>query len=81
MLISVSKNSLDMVLGLMGKGLLSHPSGEFGNKVTIFGADKSSSVHLGIKKEDILNLVQGPTQGLDSTTPAVENMYSIYFTG
>ena len=73
MLISVSKNSLDMVLGLMGKGLCQN--------VIIFGADKSSSVHLGIKKEDILNLVQGPTQGLDSTTPAVENMYSIYFTG
>ena len=33
----------------------------------IFGADKSSSVHVDNKGENILILVEGPTQGLDDT--------------
>ena len=32
-----------------------------------FGADKSSSVHVDNKGENILILAQGPTQGLDDT--------------
>ena len=38
---------------------------------TIFGPDMSSSVHIDIKKKDILILGSGPTQGLDDTTSSI----------
>ena len=54
-------------------------SGGFGQNVSIFGADMSSSIHIDNKKKDTLVLGRGPTQGLESTlTP--EKMYSINFT-
>ena len=40
----------------------------------------NSSVHVDNKKEYILILGQGPTQGLDGTTLTVEKLYSIGFT-
>ena len=39
----------------------------------------SKSIHIDSKKEDILVLGRGPTQGLESTLTA-EKMYSINFT-
>ena len=38
----------------------------------------SSSVHIDNKGKDILILLEGPTQGLDSTTLTVEAVYPIY---
>ena len=49
-------------------------------KVIIFGADMSSSVHVDDKKKDMLNLGEGPTQGLDDTTLTAGAKYSINFT-
>ena len=57
----------------------SFPSGGFGQKVLIFGADMSSSIHVDNKKKDILVLGRRPTKGLESTLTA-EKMYSINFT-
>ena len=36
-----------------------------------------SSVHVANKREDILILEEGPTQGLDDTTLTVEAKYSL----
>ena len=55
------------------------PSGGFGQNVLIFGADMSTSIHVDIKKKDILVLGRGPTRRLESTLTA-EKMYSINFT-
>ena len=46
----------------------------------ISGADMSSSVHIDNKNEDILILVEGPSQGLDDTTLTAETKYHINFT-
>ena len=40
----------------------------------------SSSVHVDHNKKDILNLVEGTTQGLNGTTLTAEKEYSINFT-
>ena len=45
----------------------------------IFGADTSSSIHVGNREKHILVLGRGPTQGLGSIL-TVEKMYSINFT-
>ena len=63
MLIQINGNMVDMA-----KDLISLPDGSMGINVIIFGADISSSVHIGNKNEDVLILGEGPTQGLDSTT-------------
>ena len=63
----------------IGFDSFSFPSGGFGQNVLIFGADKSSSIHIDNKKKDMLVLGRGPTQGLESTLTA-EKMYSINFT-
>ena len=52
--------------------------GGSGQNVLIFGADMSTSIHIGNKK-DILVLGRGLAQGLGSTLTA-EKMYSINFT-
>ena len=44
------------------------------------GADMSSSAHIDNKENDILILVEGPTQGLDDTTSTAEGTYHIKFT-
>ena len=56
----------------------SFPGGGFGQKVLIFGADMSSSAHIGNKKKDILVLGKGPTQGLEHTLTA-EKTYASNF--
>ena len=40
----------------------------------------SSSIHVDSKKKDILNIGEGPTQGLDHATLTAEKKYSINFT-
>ena len=52
---------------------------EAGRNVILFGVDMSSSLHIDNKKNDILILCKGPTQGLEHTL-AVEKLYSINFT-
>ena len=47
----------------------------FGKNCIIFGADMSSSVHVDNKRKYILILGEGPTQGLDGTTPTAEKRY------
>ena len=57
----------------------SFPSGEFGQNVSIFRIDISSSAHIDNKKNEILVLGKGPTQRLEHTLTA-EKMCSINFT-
>ena len=57
----------------------SFTGGGFCQNVLIFGADMSTSIHIDNKKNDILVLGRGPTQGLESTLTA-EKMYSINLT-
>ena len=54
------------------KGTFSFPIGEFGKNVIIFGANMCSSVHFDNKKNNILIIGEGPTQGLDDTTLTAE---------
>ena len=49
----------------------------FDKNVIIFGADMSLSLHVDNRKQDILILGKGPTQGLDDTTLTAEEEYSI----
>ena len=67
-------------IGFDGNGSFLFPSGRFGQNVTIFGVDMSSSVHVDNNKKDILILGEGPTQGSDNKTLAAEKKYSINFT-
>ena len=62
--------------GFGRRSSFSFTGGGFGQNVLIFGADMSTSIHIDNKKEDILVLRRGPTQGLESTLTA-EKMYSI----
>ena len=57
----------------------SSPGSGFGQSVSIFGADMSSSAHIDNKKKDILVLGKGPTKGLKDTLTA-EKINSIDFT-
>ena len=66
-------------IGFDRKGEFSFGNG-FGRNCIIFGVDMSSSVHVDNKKNDILILSKGPTQGLDGTTLTAEILYSINFT-
>ena len=66
-------------IGFDRRSSFSFTGGGFGQNVLIFGADRSSSIHIDNKKKDKLVLGRGPTQGLESTLTA-EKMYSINFT-
>ena len=48
-------------------------------KISLFGVDNSSSVHVD-KKKDTLVLSEGATQGLDDTAITAEDKYPINFT-
>ena len=63
-------------VGFDRRSSFSFPNGGFSQKVLIFGADMSSSVHIDNKKKDILVLRKGPKQGLEHTLTA-EKIYSI----
>ena len=65
--------------GFDRRASFSFPGGGFGQNVFIFGVDMSTSTHIDNKKNDILVLGKGPTQGLEHT-PTAEKMYSINFT-
>ena len=65
--------------GYSGYGIGFDTGGGFGSNVIIFGVDMISSVHVDNKKEDVLILGKGPTQGLEHTLIA-EKMYSSNFT-
>ena len=74
------KNSdYDIKFGAQGSFLLSDGNG-FGKTAVIFGANMSSSVHIDNKKNDVLILCKGPTDGLDNTTLTAKKDYSINFT-
>ena len=51
-----------------------------GGNVIIFGADMSSSAHIGNKNKDISILREGPTQRLDVLTLTTEAYYIFIFT-
>ena len=57
------------------KGTFSFPTGGFGKNVIIFGAELSSSVHVGNKRKDVLILVEGLRQGLDDTTLTTRKVF------
>ena len=65
--------------GLDRKGTCSVGNGS-GRNYILFGIGMSSSVHVDKKKNDILILSEGPTQGLHGTTLTAEKLYSISFT-
>ena len=65
-------------IGFDRRSTFSFPGGRFGQKVLIFGVDKSSSAHIDNKKKDILILGKGQTLGLEHKLTA-EKMYSINF--
>ena len=67
-------------IGFESKWSISFPGSGFGQNVIIFGADVSSSVHVGDKGKDIFILGFGPTQGLVEHSLTAEKMYSINFT-
>ena len=54
--------------------------GSMRRNAIIFGADMSSSVHVGNKNKVILVLGEGTTQGLDDTTLITAAKYPINFT-
>ena len=53
--------------------------GSVGENVISFGVDLFSSVHIDNKRNDILIVGIGSTQGLDDTTLTIEAPYSINF--
>ena len=70
--VTLTKNADIEKYGYSGYGIgfdrrssFSFPGGGFGQNVLIFGVDMSSSGHIDNKKEDILVLGKGPTQGLE----------------
>ena len=66
-------------IGFDRKGIFSFSDGGYGQNVLILEVDMSFSTHIDNKKNDILVLGIGPTQGLEHTLTA-EKMYSINFT-
>ena len=66
-------------IGFDRKGIFSFSGGGYGKNVLILEVDMSFSTHIDNKKNDILVLGIGPTQGLEHTLTA-EKMYSINFT-
>ena len=66
-------------IGFDRKSAFSFRGGGFGQNIIIFGVDMSFSAHIDNKKQYILILGKGPTQGLEHTLTA-EEMCSINFT-
>ena len=66
-------------IGFDRKTVFSFLGGGFGQNVSIFRADMSSSAYIDSKKKDRLVLGKGPTQRLEHT-PTAEKMCSINFT-
>ena len=66
-------------IGFDSRESFSHPSGEYGKNVIIFGGDLSSFSHANNKARSILVLGKDFTQGIDGTTIYAEKMYSTNF--
>ena len=66
--------------GFDSKGEFTHPYGEDGKNVIIFGADLSNSKHANNKAKHILVLGRESIQKIDNTTIYAEKMYSPNFT-
>ena len=66
-------------IGFNRHGSFSHPSSGTGRNVIIFRVDISLSTKIDNRKNDMLILGKGPSQGLEHTLSA-EKMYSINFT-
>ena len=60
-------------IGFDRRSSFSFLGGGFGQNVLIFRVDMSSSPHIDNKKQDILVLWRGPTQGLESTLTGVNS--------
>ena len=61
-------------IGFDRHGFFSYPSGGASRNVIIFGVDMSSSTKIANRKNDILFLGKGPTQGLEHTLSAEINL-------
>ena len=82
MLTLTSMDILDMQSDLIGEDVFEgrkSPGTGLGRNRIIFGVDMSSLIKIDDRKNDILILGKGPTQGPDHTVSA-EKMYSISFT-
>ena len=66
-------------IGFDRRSSFSFPGRGFDQNVLLLGVDMSSTVHIDNKGKDILVLLKGATQGLESTLTA-EKLYSINFT-
>ena len=67
-------------IGFDRKGAFSFGSRGFGRNCIIFGADLTNSSHANNRKNNILVLGEDFTQGVNSTTIYVEQLYKINFT-
>ena len=56
------------VIGFDSRSQFSLLGGEWGKNVVSFGVSNSLSVHADIRKKDILDLGEGPTDVLNDTT-------------
>ena len=61
-------------------GSFTHPDGENGKNVIIFGADLGNSGHETTKTQSVLVLGHGVIQNINDTTIYAEKMYSPNFT-
>ena len=67
-------------MGFGSRSEFSFLDGNIGVKCHYFGAYMGSSVHIDNKNKDILNIVEGPTYGLDDTALTAEAKHSSSFT-
>ena len=67
-------------IGFDARSQLLFPDGSWAENVIIFGVENSSSVHVDNKKKDIVDLGEGPIQGLGDATGTTEVKYPIDFT-
>ena len=70
----------DYLIGFDSRSEFLFTDGRFRKNIIVFGAAMSSFLHIDNKNEDILILVEGPTQGLGDTTLITEAKYPIKFT-
>ena len=67
-------------IGFGATGTFTHPDGETGKNVIVFGVDMTNSKYANKKRKDVLVLGPGFIQKIDDTTIYAEKMYSPNFT-
>ena len=67
-------------IGFDSRGTFTHPDGDYGVKVIIFGCDVSNSSHANNRANDILILGRSLVEELNGKTLYAEKMYSPNFT-